>query len=79
MAVGCPVLAANSTCLPEILDNGGKTFNLDNTDELAKLISNITVDHQYLPKLKTAAKQRSKFFDWGKTARKTIEIYEILM
>jgi len=79
MAVGCPILAANSTCLPEILDNGGKTFNLDNTDELAKLISNITVDHQYLQKSKIAAKQRSKFFDWGKTARKTIEIYEKLM
>ncbi len=79
MALGCPVLASNSTCLPEILDNGGQVFNLENTDNLKDLISIIINDDQYVHTLKGLASKRSGFFNWQKTANKTFEIYKKLI
>ena len=37
MAVGCPVLAARSTCLPEILGDGGETFSISVVTEAWEL------------------------------------------
>jgi len=62
MAVGCPILAANSTCLPEILGNGGQLFDLESVHNLKVLMQNINSDRQFLDKLKTLAKQRSQVF-----------------
>lgn len=76
MAVGCPVLAARETCLPEILGNGGETFNLQTVDKLKELMENINTDRQLLNQLKISAKHRSQDFTWGKTAQQTLEIYK---
>jgi len=62
MAVGCPILAANSTCLPEILGDGGKIFDLKSSDKFKELLLNINSDRQLLNELKTLAKQRSQVF-----------------
>ena len=35
MAVGCQVLAARATCLPEVLGGGGETFTITDPGELA--------------------------------------------
>jgi glycosyltransferase involved in cell wall biosynthesis len=76
MAVGCPVLAANSTCLPEILGDGGQVFDLEFTDRLTKLMQSIISDQKSQDQLKILAKQRSQGFSWEKTAQRTLEIYK---
>jgi glycosyltransferase involved in cell wall biosynthesis len=75
IALGCPVLAARSTCLPEILGNGGETFGLDNFSELSKLMIRLTEDEAFLENLKGRANQRSKYYSWTQTAIATTNLY----
>jgi glycosyltransferase involved in cell wall biosynthesis len=75
MAVGCPVLAANATCLPEILGDGGGIFSLADRQELVELLKSLSsnADRQDLVK---RAKQRSHDFSWSETANQTKIIYQ---
>ena len=76
MAVGCPILAANATCLPEVLADGGKLFSLDKTStELVDLLKSLDKDRSYRDELGKKAKQRSQKFDWHHTAIETMAIY----
>jgi glycosyltransferase involved in cell wall biosynthesis len=77
-AVGCPLLAANSTCLPEILGDGGQLFNLESTLNLKELMQNINANQQLSHQLKILAQLRSQDFGWGKTAQNTLEVYKHL-
>ena len=74
-AMGCPVIAADATSLPEVLGPGGETFNLDTTQELSRLLKRIAGDEPYRAELKQRAVQRSKTFSWDETARLTARVY----
>ncbi|MCI0421991.1 MAG: glycosyltransferase family 4 protein, partial [Acidobacteria bacterium] len=76
MAVGSPTLAADTSCLPEILGNGGKTFSLISTEELSRLLHQIASDLDYRVELSMKAKRRGANFSWQQTAVKTFEIYQ---
>ncbi len=76
MAVGCPVFAANSTCLPEILSDGGRLFQLDSIYGLKELMQNINAERQFLNELKISAQLINQDFTWGKTAQETFKIYK---
>ncbi len=76
MAVGCPVLAAKATCLPEVLGDGGETFTISQTQELEIFLQRITSDKSYFYHLVNKAKNRSEKFNWSKTARQTEQVYK---
>ena len=75
MACGCPVLAARASCLPEVLGNGGETFTLKSTAELATLLHRIATDENYRQTQIERAKIRSKDFSWQSCAKETTGIY----
>ena len=75
MAVGCPVLAADATSLPEVLGTGGETFPLNSTAILAGLIRKVADDPRYRAELIDKAHRRSADFSWRSTAEQTIETY----
>ncbi|NES99922.1 MAG: glycosyltransferase family 4 protein [Sphaerospermopsis sp. SIO1G2] len=75
MAVGCPVLAARSTCLPEVLGNGGETFRLDDVNELSKLLIQVFQDSDFRDNLKQRAAQKSKYYSWKTTSYATNNVY----
>lgn len=79
MAVGCPILAADSTCLPEILGNGGRLFNLNSIENLRDLIITINTNCQLQNDLKILAKHRSHDFSWHKASHQTFEVYRQLL
>ncbi|MEA5575976.1 glycosyltransferase family 1 protein [Anabaena sp. UHCC 0451] len=79
MAVGCPVLAARSTCLPEVLGDGGKTFSLAETTELAKLLRRLKRDKSYYDDLVNKAKKRDYELNWQLTARQTEDVYKKIL
>jgi glycosyltransferase involved in cell wall biosynthesis len=79
MAVGCPILAARATCLPEILGEGGETFALDSPEELSRLVQRVTHDVEFRRQLQQRAQQRSQYFSWQKTAHETMQIYHQLL
>ncbi|MEO6810741.1 MAG: glycosyltransferase family 1 protein [Isosphaeraceae bacterium] len=76
MATGCPTLAARATCLPEILGQGGDTFTLDQTEELAALLRRVAGDPDYRRDLAARARARIADFSWRKTAEETVAVYE---
>jgi glycosyltransferase involved in cell wall biosynthesis len=78
MAVGCPVLAARATCLPEVLGTGGETFGLETPDELAALLRRVASDRDYRGTLVRRALARSPTFSWRRTAEATVAVYREL-
>jgi glycosyltransferase involved in cell wall biosynthesis len=79
MAVGCPVLATRSTCLPEVLGDGGETFGLDRLSELQELLIRLVTDAAFQENMKNRAKQRAKSYSWTRTAVDTHAIYLSLL
>ena len=75
MALGCPTLAARATSLPEILGDGGDTFGLDSTDELAALLQKVAGDPSYRADLVARARRRVADFSWRRTAEQTVDVY----
>jgi glycosyltransferase involved in cell wall biosynthesis len=79
MAAGCPVLAADATCLPEVLGPGGLTFGLGSTDDLAGLLRRIAADPAFREDLSRRARTRSADFSWRRTAEATAAVYRELV
>jgi glycosyltransferase involved in cell wall biosynthesis len=75
MAVSCPVLAARTTCLPEILGDGGKTFELNQLGELEKLLVQVVKDENFRQELSVHAQKQSKLYSWRQTAIATKNLY----
>ena len=78
-AMGCPVIAADATSLPEVLGPGGETFNLDTTQQLSGLMKRIACDESYRDELKQRAVTRSATFSWDETARLTARVYSEIL
>lgn len=79
MAVGCPVLAARASCLPEILGNGGETFALDTVRELSYLLQTTAHDPAFRDDLIARARARSADFSWDRAAAETAAVYRELV
>ncbi|MDW8244521.1 MAG: glycosyltransferase family 1 protein [Thermogemmata sp.] len=75
MAVGCPVLAARATSLPEILGSGGLTFTLDGPEELAILLRRLAQESAFRQDLSDRARRRAATFSWDYTAAATAKVY----
>ena len=79
LAVGCPVLAARATCLPEVLGDGGATFALDDPAELPALLWKTASDPAFRAELIARGRARSAAFSWRMTAEQTREVYRSLL
>ncbi|HWZ46206.1 MAG TPA: glycosyltransferase family 1 protein [Candidatus Saccharimonadales bacterium] len=75
MAMGCAVLAARASSLPEILGTGGQTFGLDTTFELVTLLRALTRYPENRVFLQKKAQARVREFSWKTTAEKTLRVY----
>jgi len=78
MALGCPVLAARATSLPEILGNGGELFDLGDPSELASLLRRVVHDRTFRDDLVKRGRLRSGDFSWERTVAATIDVYDEL-
>jgi glycosyltransferase involved in cell wall biosynthesis len=75
MACGTPVLAADSSSLPEIIGPAGKVFSLDGTDPLTESIAALTSSEETLAEMSRQGLEWSARFTWDKTALRTLEVY----
>ncbi len=76
MAVGCPVLAARASCLPEIYGPAALYFNPLDPEDIAKKIKRILTDEQLRKKLIKLGGVQVKKYSWHKTAQKTLIGYQ---
>jgi glycosyltransferase involved in cell wall biosynthesis len=75
MAVGCPVLAADQTSLPEVVGDGGAVFPLDDPASLSALLRRTAIDRGFRDDLRRRARQRSRAFSWKRTAEESVAVY----
>lgn len=76
MACGCPVVASNSSSLPEVMGEAGIMVNPDDVEGLAQAISKVLENQALREELIAKGLERAERFSWEKTSRETIEVYK---
>lgn len=79
MAVGCPVIASNTSSLPEVVGNAGEYFDPTDEDAIKHAIERITGSPTKREELIALGLQQHLKFTWDKCARETCEIYRKLI
>lgn len=75
MSCSCPVIASNSSSLPEVGGDAAVYFNPKNIDEITEKISLVLDDKSMRLKLIKKGLERFKKFSWKKMAEQTLEVY----
>ena len=75
MACGTPVLAADTTSLPEVVGAGGEFFAPGEPALLARRIAEITAAPERRAAMREQGLARAAGFSWDRTARQVLEVY----
>jgi glycosyltransferase involved in cell wall biosynthesis len=78
MASGCPVIAADSTSVTEVVGSGGVLFPPFNVAALAETIIQVLADSNRKAALIREGLEQAKKFDWEKCAQATLGVYKTL-
>ncbi len=78
MAAGCPVVASNSSSIPESVGDAGLLFDPRNSDDLAEKIDSIINNKDLAAQLIEKGKARARRFTWEAMAQKIYEHYKTL-
>ena len=73
ISCGAPVIASNSTSIPEILNFRSSMFDPYSIDQIKDLIIKASTNRDFYTQLKVNSKSRSAKFSWEFTASKTIK------
>lgn len=79
MALNCPVIAAKSSCLPEIYGHSVLYFNPKSPLSLVKQIKKLQHSKTLRQKLITLGQQQVLKYSWKKTATKTLNFYNLII
>lgn len=77
MALNCPVLSSNSSCLPEIYGDSVLYFNSHNPLDLSEKIKSLTPSLRL--KLIKKGQEQIKKYSWDTTAKLTLDYYEKIL
>ncbi len=78
MQCGVPVIASNTSSLPEVLGEGAILINPNNIDGYVNEIIRLDTDIDYYNQVKERGIKRSKNFSIGNSAKALIEIFDNL-
>jgi glycosyltransferase involved in cell wall biosynthesis len=76
MACGTPVVAANNSSIPEIVEDAALLVDTDDAQGMAIAISQVLSDKVQRDALRQAGLQRAKQFSWQQCARQTLAGYQ---
>jgi len=76
MACGTPVLASNATSLPEVVGDAALTVDPFDVEAIGHNLIKIVEDADLRADLKLRGLERSKLFNWDKTAQQTWQVLE---
>ena len=79
MSCGTPVLSSNISAMPEILGDAALYFDPYNVNDMAKAMKKIVEDKDLQSDLSKAGLEQAKKYDWGLTAKKTLEVYKSVL
>jgi len=72
---GCPVIAANTTSLPEVGGDAAEWFDPEQPDELAAALMRVLGSNDVRAPLVARGRLRARAFSWEACARRTLEVY----
>lgn len=75
MACGTPVIASNSSSIPEVIGNAGELLSPEDIDGMAEAMQRAVEDDAWRHRLSCAGIERAATFSWQRTAQKTIGVY----
>ena len=78
MACGTPVVAANSSSLPEVVGDAGVLVDPLNVDSIAEGIRMVIEDKDLLAELREKGLAQAHRHTWDEAARKTLDILEMV-
>ena len=78
MACGTPVIASNTSSLPEVVGDAGLLIDPHNTGELAQAMIRILADTHLQEELRQKGYERVKHYTWQESARKMLTVYQKL-
>jgi glycosyltransferase involved in cell wall biosynthesis len=76
MAAGLPVVASNTSSIPEVVGDAGLLFNPLSVDEGARAVIEVLESRQAQEELSRAGIARARAFTWERTGRTTLEGYK---
>ncbi len=76
MALGCPVVASNTSSLPEVVGDAALTFDPNNSEELAVLMLKVLNDKNLSAEFIRRGIERAKLFSWENSAKQLKDIFE---
>lgn len=79
MSLNCPVIASNSSCLPEIYENSVLYFDPNKSSELIKQIKLLQKSSKLREKMIKLGHQQVAKYSWTKTATETLDFYELII
>jgi glycosyltransferase involved in cell wall biosynthesis len=74
MASGVPVIAARTSCLPEISGGALRYFDPLSVEEMAGCMEQVLESSELQSTLIKQGKEQAAMFDWGRCARETLSI-----
>jgi glycosyltransferase involved in cell wall biosynthesis len=79
MALGCPVVCANTSSLPEVVGDAAELFDPASESELRAAIEKVVFSPEYAARLVAKGHERIKLFSWEKCAMDTLAVYEKIL
>jgi glycosyltransferase involved in cell wall biosynthesis len=76
MHYGCPIVASDASCFPEIAGDAAIYFNPESVEDLILKIENVINDSESKNQLVKNGYEREKRFSWKKCADETYEFYK---
>ena len=75
MSAGCPVLASDKTCLPEVYGDAARYFNPLEVGEISTAVLEILNDDELRNNLIRKGIKQASGYSWGKMAREINSVY----
>jgi glycosyltransferase involved in cell wall biosynthesis len=75
MSRGCPVIAANSTALPEVVGEAGVLVSPDNSDDWSMAMADLLEDEEMRSRLSKLGTEQARRFTWTRAADLLEEAY----
>ncbi len=75
MCNGLPVASSDASCMPEVLGDAAYYFDATDVEATAAALARLADDEGLRAELAEKGYERAQRYDWGETARKTLELY----
>jgi glycosyltransferase involved in cell wall biosynthesis len=76
MQCGAPVIASNSTSIPEVVGSQAALFDPNSVDDIADKLQRVLADDEFRADLIARQLQQTRLFSWDESARRAIKAFE---